>query len=86
MRNMLTGIGLQEMLYEDFEEEMLELLRKTRDALPAGTADQLLLSTFNDEAVAMSIITYIKVRMDHPDWPDATLGIASLIIVAIALD
>lgn len=68
MRNLLNDTGFQEMLYEDFEEVMLDLLRKTRSTLATGgDAEQVILSSFNDEIEnpALSIIAYIKVNVLH---------------------
>ncbi|KAF2003808.1 cysteine proteinase [Amniculicola lignicola CBS 123094] len=62
MNNLLNSIGFQEDLYEDFADEVYELLRRLAASLRAmdGTTAALLLEAFNDMGRSMAIITYLK--------------------------
>lgn len=65
--NILTAAGLAPHIYEDFADELYELLRKTAASLPPPddgntTVDvqALLLAAFNDEGTQASIITFLR--------------------------
>lgn len=62
MSNIMVQAGFDEMLIEDFAEETIGLLRKVGDAIPLGTAEDVLDETFNDQMTQDYIITYIRVR------------------------
>ncbi|KAF2397511.1 cysteine proteinase [Trichodelitschia bisporula] len=69
LRNILNDAGFQEHLYEDFAEDMFDLLRETAAANDGGAS---LLQTFNDPHRSMSVITYLKLLTSawiqkHPD-------------------
>ncbi|KAF2838985.1 cysteine proteinase [Patellaria atrata CBS 101060] len=60
MGNILNAVGFDEELYEDFAGDTYDLLRKI--AATIGTSDDgtVLFSSFNDEPLSLSIITYLK--------------------------
>ena len=67
-QNILDAAGFRFELYEDFAEELYELLRKTAAALPppddgnpATDVRAILLSAFNDESIQASIITFFRI-------------------------
>lgn len=68
MANLLENIGYHRDIWIDFAEEAYELLRKLGSSVDAmdGTGPDILLQAFNDQSVAMSIITYFKVSPDCP--------------------
>lgn len=49
------------MLYEDFQDEVLELLRKVANGMQDGTAEDVLLDAFNDDMTQNYVITHFKV-------------------------
>ena len=59
--NLLTAVGHEEHLYEDFADEMYTLLRETAEQTPVLDNGAALLAAFNDEGRSMAIITYLKV-------------------------
>ncbi|KAL5431918.1 hypothetical protein PMIN07_012536 [Paraphaeosphaeria minitans] len=60
MNNLLNLAGFSEHVYIDFAEEAYDLLRKLGASLQVGNGANLLLEAFNDMAVSMAIITYVK--------------------------
>lgn len=50
------------MLYEDFADELFELMRKVANGLHDGTAEDILLQSFNDDMVQNYVITHFRVR------------------------
>ncbi|KAI9689171.1 MAG: hypothetical protein M1822_000909 [Bathelium mastoideum] len=67
-QNILDAAGFQFELYEDFAEELYDLLRKTAASLPppddgnpATDVKAILLAAFNDEAIQASIITFLRI-------------------------
>jgi ubiquitin thioesterase protein OTUB1 len=73
MANLLDNIGYHRDIWIDFAEEAYELLRKLGSSVDAmdGTGPDILLQAFNDQSVAMSIITYFKVSPDCPRFIDS---------------
>jgi ubiquitin thioesterase protein OTUB1 len=71
MHNLLNQVGFHDNVYMDFAEEVFDLLRKLALALQTSdtTAADLLLQSFNDYGISMSIITYFKVRPSHLPVP-----------------
>lgn len=61
MSNVMVEAGFDAMLIEDFAEETISLLRKVAEAVPLGTAEDVLEETFNDQMTQDYIITYIRV-------------------------
>ena len=61
LSNVLNAAGYDAMLYEDFADETFELLRKVASAVQTGTAEDVLLETFNDETLQNYVITHLKV-------------------------
>ena len=66
-QNILEAAGFSTDIYEDFAEELYELLRKTAVSLPppddgnsATDVKSLLLAAFNDEGTQASIITFLR--------------------------
>lgn len=67
-QNILDAAGFQFELYEDFAEELYDLLRKTAASLPPPdngnpTTDvkAIVLAAFNDESIQASIITFLRI-------------------------
>ncbi|EMC98024.1 hypothetical protein BAUCODRAFT_410942 [Baudoinia panamericana UAMH 10762] len=60
MSNVFTAAGIDSMVYEDFADEALGLLRRIYDAAHTGDATEILFEAFNDETVQNYIITYLK--------------------------
>jgi Peptidase C65 Otubain len=61
LSNLIKELGFDEMLYEDFVDDTITLLRETSKATDGG-AD--LLRAFNDWSRSQSVITCIKVSAD----------------------
>lgn len=71
--NVCTQAGYDESLYEDFADEVYDLLKKLMEALPVGNAEDILLEVFNDESIQAYIFTHLKVRIvQHTSWETAT--------------
>jgi ubiquitin thioesterase protein OTUB1 len=62
LSNILNAAGYDPMLYDDFADELFELMRKVANGLHDGTAEDILLQSFNDEMVQNYIITHFRVR------------------------
>ncbi|KAK5109550.1 hypothetical protein LTR62_006901 [Meristemomyces frigidus] len=60
MSNILEAAGWNASMYDDFADEVIDLLREVCNALHAGTASEVLLAAFNDEMRQNYIITYIR--------------------------
>lgn len=58
--NIMAAAGFPEHVYEDFADEMFEAMEEIAAANDDGA---VLLAAFNDNGKAMSIITYLKVRL-----------------------
>lgn len=63
LSNVLNAAGFQPMLYEDFADEVFDLIRKVASAHQDGNAEEVLLEAFNDEMVQNYVITHFKVRL-----------------------
>ena len=62
LSNILNAAGYDAMLYEDFADELFELMRNVANGLHDGTAEDILLQNFNDETVQNYVITHFRVR------------------------
>ena len=49
------------MLLEEFQDEVLELLRKVAAGMQDGTAENVLLDAFNEDMTQNYVITHFKV-------------------------
>jgi ubiquitin thioesterase protein OTUB1 len=58
LSNLIKELGFDEMLYEDFVEDTLNLLRLTSRSTDGGAR---LVATFNDYSESQSVITCFKV-------------------------
>ena len=79
LANYLHEVGFQEHQYEDFAEDMFDLLRETATTLDSPDGGAAILSAFNDPNRSMSILTYLKVR-------GSVLGIVTLAHVQPGID
>lgn len=61
LANVLNAAGFEQYLYEDFADELFELMRRLATALDEGTGDEALLEAFNDEGVQNCVITHFRV-------------------------
>jgi ubiquitin thioesterase protein OTUB1 len=61
LANVLNDAGFSPMLYEDFQDEVFELLRKVAAGMQDGTAENVLLEAFNDDFTQNYVITHFKV-------------------------
>lgn len=61
LSNVLNAAGFEPMLYEDFADEMFGLLRKVASSVQDGSAEEVLLESFNDEMLQNYVITHLKV-------------------------
>ena len=62
LSNVLNAAGFESYLYEDFADELFETMRKVANGLHDGTAEDILLESFNDETVQNYIITHFRVQ------------------------
>ncbi|KAF3912727.1 hypothetical protein ABW21_db0209362 [Orbilia brochopaga] len=62
MNKLMDGVGMSEYLYEDFVEETMQLFSALQQSpvIDNPYDDQLLLATFNDEAMSNGIITHLR--------------------------
>lgn len=63
--NVLNAAGFEPYLYEDFADEMFDLMRRVSNAMSEGSGEDALLDGFNDESVQNCIITHVKVGNGH---------------------
>lgn len=63
LSNVLNAAGFEAYLYEDFAEELFELMRELGAALGKGDGDALLHEKFNDESIQNCVITHMKVTL-----------------------
>jgi ubiquitin thioesterase protein OTUB1 len=61
LSNVLNQAGFEPYLYEDFADELFNLIRSIANAIGEGNGDEVLLNAFNDETVQNYIITHFKV-------------------------
>lgn len=61
LNNLLNAVGFQEVLYEDFVEETISLLRQTATSIPCQDNGAGLLHSFNDAGMSNAIITHFRV-------------------------
>ena len=71
LNNLLNAVGNDPMLYEDFVQETLDLLERTRVDLACVENEAMLLASFNDAGITSSIITHF--RVSRPFETNATL-------------
>lgn len=73
LSNVMSAAGFDTMLYKDFEDEFLDLMRKVASALQDGTAETVLLEAFNDDMLQNYIITHFRVwlssNLHEPEMP-----------------
>ena len=62
LSNVLNAAGFDAMLYEDFADELFETMRKVANGLHDGTAEEILMQSFNDDTVQNYVITHFRVR------------------------
>jgi ubiquitin thioesterase protein OTUB1 len=64
LSNVLNQAGFEPYLYEDFADELFNLIRSIANAIGEGSnGDEVLLNAFNDEQVQNYIITHFKVSI-----------------------
>lgn len=64
LNNLLNAVGHESDLYEDFVEETLGLLERTRvDMDMMKDNERMLLASFNDAGIAAAVITHFRVRL-----------------------
>jgi ubiquitin thioesterase protein OTUB1 len=63
LSNVLNQAGFEPYLYEDFADELFNLIRSIANAIGEGNGDEVLLNAFNDETVQNYIITHFKVSV-----------------------
>ena len=63
LSNVLNAAGFEVYLYEDFAEELFELMRELGAALSKGDGDALLHEKFNNESIQNCVITHMKVLL-----------------------
>lgn len=61
LSNLLQQVGLSRDIFEDWEEEVLDLLRAISNASTTADGDATLMTAFNEGGSWQSIITYLKV-------------------------
>jgi len=62
MNNLLNAMGRDPEVYEDFVEETLNLLERTRvDMDMMKDNESMLLASFNDAGIAGAVITHFRV-------------------------
>ncbi len=62
MNNLLKGQGLDVEVYEDFVQETLDLLDRTRVDMDRSDVNGMnLLASFNDESITNAVITHFRV-------------------------
>ena len=61
MYNILDAAGYDRFMYEDFADELFTLIRRVKDGLLHGTAEDILIESFNEDMVQNYVITHIKV-------------------------
>ncbi|KAF2720344.1 cysteine proteinase [Polychaeton citri CBS 116435] len=60
LNNVLNAAGFDQYLYEDFADEVFDLIRRLGTALAANNAEQTLEEALNDDNVSMCIITHLR--------------------------
>ena len=63
LNNLLTTLGHDPTIYEDFVDETFGLLERTRAELPSLDCGEMLLSSFNNGDIAAAIITHFRVSL-----------------------
>lgn len=64
MNNLLNIMGHHPEMYEDFVDETLNLLERTRvDMDMMKDNERMLLASFNDAGIAGAVITHFRVRV-----------------------
>lgn len=63
LSNVLNQAGFQPYLYEDFADELFNVIRSIANAINEGNGDEVLLNAFNDDVIQNYIITHFKVKM-----------------------
>ena len=67
MNNVLNAVGHDPEVYEDFVEETLALLERTRVDLDMNEDNgKMLLASFNDAGIAGAVITHFRVCAVSP--------------------
>lgn len=63
LSNVLNQAGFQPYLYEDFADELFNIIRSIANAINEGNGDEVLLNAFNDDLIQNYIITHFKVKI-----------------------
>jgi ubiquitin thioesterase protein OTUB1 len=62
LRSIVQDAGMSSEVCDDFFEEAIDLLKKLAKSLATGTAENLLLDTFNNEGVQEYLVFCMKVN------------------------
>lgn len=62
LSNVLNAAGFNPMLYEDFADEMFNVLRRVMQASQEGNGAEVLLESFNEDMLQNYVITYLRVH------------------------
>jgi hypothetical protein len=63
LANVLNAAGFVPYLYEDFADELFDLMRRLATALDEGNGEEALLDAFNDENLQNCVITHMRVGL-----------------------
>ena len=63
LNNLLNAMGQNPTIYEDFVDETLNLLERTRVEVTSLDGGAMLLSSFNDHSITAAIITHFRVSL-----------------------
>jgi len=61
LSNVLNSAGFEPYLYQDFADEVFDLIRSVANAIGEGKGEEVLMEAFNDESLQNYVITHFKV-------------------------
>lgn len=86
LNNLLTRVGFEKELFEDFADETFKLLSQLASLAPAPIAASALLKSFNNDEISSAIITHFRVcavqakgsprRVTHREHVAHPMGVA----------
>jgi ubiquitin thioesterase protein OTUB1 len=85
LRSIVQDAGTSSEVCEEFFEEAIDLLKKLAESLAMGTAETLLLDTFNNEGVQEYLVFCMKVS-DAALFPSITRNADSIVVVDSIMD